>query len=92
MSDEHDRPDAGAPVVVDVVMPARDEATTVAANVAAAIGCRHVRTVIVVDDGSSDDTAAIAQRAGARVVGRPGSSGSKAHAMDAGVQATGSTR
>jgi glycosyltransferase involved in cell wall biosynthesis len=88
VSDERDRSDAGAPVVVDVVMPARDEATTVAANVTAALGCRHVRDVIVVDDGSSDDTAAIAERAGARVVARPGSTGSKAHAMDAGVQAT----
>jgi glycosyltransferase involved in cell wall biosynthesis len=88
VSDERDRSDAGAPVVVDVVMPARDEATTVAANVTAALGCRHVRDVIVVDDGSSDDTAAIADRAGARVVARPGSTGSKAHAMDAGVQAT----
>ena len=31
---------------VDVVMPARDEAPTVAANVAAAAGCRYVRQVI----------------------------------------------
>ena len=82
--------DGPGPVVV-VVMPARDEATTVAANVAAAIGCRHVRRVIVVDDGSRDDTAAVAAAAGARVVGRPGSTGSKAHAMDAGVRATDAT-
>lgn len=78
-------------VTVDVVMPARNEATTVADNVAAAIGCRHVRHVIVVDDGSRDDTARLAEEAGARVVGRPGSTGSKAHAMDAGVQATDAT-
>lgn len=78
-------------VVVDVVMPARNEATTVAANVAAARGCRYVRRVIVVDDGSTDATAEIAVAAGAHVVGRPGSRGSKAHAMDAGVQATDAT-
>ncbi len=78
-------------VVVDVVMPARNEATTVASNVAAALGCRHVRRVIVVDDGSSDGTAAIAAAAGALVVSRPGSTGSKAHAMDAGVRATDAT-
>lgn len=84
-------PDGEGAVVVDVVMPARNEATTVAANVAAALGCRHVRRVLVVDDGSSDDTAAIAADAGALVIGRPGSTGSKAHAMDAGVRATDAT-
>lgn len=78
------RPD----VVVDVVMPARNEAPTIAANVAAARGCRHVRRVIVVDDGSSDDTACLAETAGAEVIRRPGSAGSKAHAMDAGVRAS----
>jgi glycosyltransferase involved in cell wall biosynthesis len=44
--------------------------------------------VIVVDDGSSDDTAAVAEAAGARVVRRSGSEGSKAHAMEAGVEAS----
>ncbi len=74
--------------VVDVVMPARDEALTVVANVAAAQGCRFVRDVIVVDDGSSDATADLAAAAGARVVRRPGSTGSKAHAMRAGVESS----
>jgi len=69
-------------------MPARDEVTTVAANVAAAAGCRYVREVVVVDDGSSDGTGAAAEAAGARVVRLEGSPGSKAHAMDAGVRAT----
>jgi glycosyltransferase involved in cell wall biosynthesis len=45
--------------------------------------------VIVVDDGSTDGTAAVAEAAGARVVRRTGSGGSKAHAMEAGVEATG---
>ncbi|MFP5322648.1 MAG: glycosyltransferase family 2 protein [Acidimicrobiia bacterium] len=79
------------PATVDVVMPARNEVTTVAANVAAAAGCRHVREVIVVDDGSTDGTAAAAEAAGARVVSLPGSAGSKAHAMDAGVRASDAT-
>ena len=56
---------------------------------AQARGCRYVRDVIVVDDGSSDDTAAVAAAAGARVVRRDGSTGSKAHAMEAGVDASG---
>ncbi len=74
--------------VIDVVMCARDEAVTVAANVAAAAGCRYVREVIVVDDGSTDDTAELAAAAGAKVLRREGSTGSKAEAMAAGVAAT----
>ncbi len=77
--------------MVDVVMPARDEEATVAANVAAARGCRHVRRVIVVDDGSVDATAAVAAGAGAEVVSRDASSGSKAHALDTGVRSTDAT-
>ena len=49
-------------------MPARDEAPTVAANVAAAAACRYVREVIVVDDGSTDGTGDIAAAAGAKVI------------------------
>ncbi len=75
-------------VVIDVVMPARNEALTVAANVAAARGCRYARRVIVVDDGSTDCTAEAAAAAGAEVVRRPASTGSKAHAMAAGLEAT----
>jgi glycosyltransferase involved in cell wall biosynthesis len=75
-------------VIVDCVMPARDEEPTIAANVAAAIGCAMVREVIVVDDGSRDATATVAEAAGARVLRRPRSGGSKALAMAAGVAAT----
>jgi glycosyltransferase involved in cell wall biosynthesis len=75
------------PVTVDVVMPARNEAPTVAANVAAAAGCRYVREVIVVDDASTDGTGDLAAAAGARVI-RRATGGSKAHAMDEGVRAS----
>lgn len=68
-------------------MPARDEAQTVAANVAAAVGCRHVREVLVIDDASTDATADEARRAGAKVLTRD-QGGSKAHALAAGVAAT----
>jgi glycosyltransferase involved in cell wall biosynthesis len=72
-------------LIIDAIVPARDEERTVADNVAAALGCRHVREVIVVDDGSSDSTADRAREAGAKVIVLDGSPGSKAHAMAAGV-------
>jgi glycosyltransferase involved in cell wall biosynthesis len=72
-------------VHIDCIIPARDEAPTVADNVAAARGCRYVREVIVVDDGSTDGTPDLAREAGAKVISRDGSTGSKAHAMDDGV-------
>ena len=75
-------------MVVDVVMPARNEVATVAANVAAASACRHVRDVIVVDDGSHDGTGEAASAAGATVLRRDAPSGSKAHAMRLGVEST----
>ena len=64
-------PAPGAPVVL--VLPAHDEQETVAAVVARAPGSVHGRPVrvIVVDDGSSDATAARAAAAGARVVSLP---------------------
>lgn len=78
-----------APLSVAAVLPARNEAATVAANVTAALQCRYVSDVVVVDDGSIDGTAELAAEAGGRVVtrGRPGAPGNKALAMEAGVEA-----
>lgn len=73
---------------IDVLMPARDEAPTVAANVVAAAGCRYIRDVIVIDDGSTDGTGDIAAAAGAKVIALDGSGGSKARAMARGVEAS----
>jgi len=70
---------------IDIVLPARDEVLTVAANVRAALGCRYGREVIVVDDGSGDGTGDEARLAGAKVVRVDRSRGSKAHAMAEGV-------
>jgi len=74
---------------IDVIIPARNEAETIGPVVDASRGCRYVRDVIVVDDGSTDSTADVAATYGARVVRRePDEGGSKAHAMEAGVDAT----
>lgn len=89
-----DRP--GAFPVIDAVVPARNEAATVATVVEACRQCPSVREVIVVDDGSVDETAENAAAAGAKVInrldaadGRPkGAAGSKGHAMEAGVAAS----
>ncbi len=74
------------------MVPARNEAPTVATVVEACRRCAAVREVIVVDDGSVDDTAERAAAAGAKVIHRGDAGrvvgGSKAHAMEAGVAAS----
>ena len=47
---------------VDVLVAARDRADTIERAVLSALAQNEVRTVIVVDDGSGDDTAARASR------------------------------
>ena len=56
------------PASVSVCLPARNEAATIAAIVQEAVRLAVVSEVVVLDDGSTDDTAAIARAAGARVV------------------------
>lgn len=71
--------------MVSVVIPAFNEERTVAGVVRAVIGHPLVNEIIVVDDGSTDETAARARAAGARVIELPSNVG-KAGAMDAGVR------
>jgi glucosyl-3-phosphoglycerate synthase len=70
---------------VAVVIAARNEAATVVDVVAAALDATD--EVIVVDDGSTDDTARIALEAGATVVPADAGPG-KGQAMRTGVEAT----
>jgi hypothetical protein len=71
---------------VAVVIPARNESDRIGATVAAAAGLPGVDTVVVVDDGSADGTAAAAERAGASVLRHARNRG-KAAAMETGAEA-----
>ncbi len=81
---------------VSVCIPARDEASTVGSVVRAVVqpflaahgGNGLVDEVIVLDDGSSDNTATHARDAGARVVAGPGGAGGKGQAMAAALGAS----
>lgn len=71
----------------DVIIPARNEAATVADVVRAARAARNSGRVLVIDDHSTDDTARVAAEAGAEVVMSHGD-GNKALALATGVAQT----
>jgi glycosyltransferase involved in cell wall biosynthesis len=69
---------------VAVVIPAKDEAERIASTVRSARAIPHVDLVLVVDDGSDDDTSNVARGAGAVVVRHSHNRG-KAAAMETGA-------
>lgn len=69
---------------VAVVIPAKDEADRIAVTVRAARGMDGVGLVVVVDDGSHDETARLAREAGADVLRHERNRG-KAAAMTSGA-------
>ncbi|SEE88492.1 Glycosyl transferase family 2 [Ruania alba] len=69
---------------VAAVIPAKDEAERIAATVRAVRAIPHVDLVLVVDDGSEDDTQHLARGAGAVVVRHSHNRG-KASAMETGA-------
>jgi len=71
---------------VAVVIPAYNEADLVGATVTAATALPGVDVVVVVDDGSRDGTADVAERAGAAVLRHARNRG-KAAAMETGAEA-----
>ena len=74
---------------VSVVVPAFNERRTIAATVRSLAAADHPVEIVVVDDGSTDDTAAIVERLGlanVRVLRKP--NGGKPSALNAGVAAS----
>lgn len=71
---------------VAAIIPAYNEAATIEDVVRVARDCDRVDEVIVVDSVSTDETAAVAAEAGARVVSA--ATAGKGEAMSAGVRAT----
>ncbi|MFF0573345.1 glycosyltransferase family 2 protein [Streptosporangium saharense] len=69
-----------------VIIPAKDEADRIGATVAAALELAGVDLVMVVDDGSTDQTGRVAKAAGARVIRHSRNRG-KAAAMESGAEA-----
>jgi hypothetical protein len=69
-----------------IVIPALNEADRVGATVRAARGLDGADLVIVVDDGSADRTAEVAEQAGARVIRHPRNRG-KGRALETGAAA-----
>ncbi|GAA4117183.1 hypothetical protein GCM10022415_14800 [Knoellia locipacati] len=70
---------------VAAIIPCKDEADRIAATVRAVLALDGVDTVVVVDDGSSDDTAGVAHAAGADVIVHARNAG-KAAALETGVR------
>ncbi|MFS8534733.1 MAG: glycosyltransferase family 2 protein [Limnochordales bacterium] len=72
--------------MISVIIPAYNEAGPLPATVAALRGLPEVDEIVVVDDGSTDETAAVAEGLGCRVVRLVRNRG-KGKALTAGVRA-----
>ncbi len=71
--------------MISIIIPAYNEETTIGLIVRSVLAHPNVTEVIVIDDGSSDNTGVVAQREGARII-RMSQNMGKADAMDAGVK------
>lgn len=63
---------------LSIVLPAKNESAAIGNTVRAIVAAHPQAEVIVVNDGSTDDTAAVAEAAGARVIHHPYSMGNGA--------------
>jgi glycosyltransferase involved in cell wall biosynthesis len=71
---------------LSIVIPAKNEANAIAATVTIALSHFPAAEVVVIDDGSTDDTGELAREAGAKVIRHPESLGNGA-AVKAGARA-----
>ena len=76
----------GKTMSLSIIIPAKNEATVIGDVVSSVRGIYADAEILVVDDGSTDQTAAFAERAGATVVNHPVSLGNGA-AIKAGARA-----
>ncbi len=74
---------------VSAIIPAFNEADRIAGTIGALLQIRQIDEIIVVDDGSHDETARIAAVAGAEQVIRVEQNGGKGEALSRGVDAAG---
>ena len=74
---------------ITVVLPAKNEAGAIQQTVKAIKQLNRVDEIIVVNDGSTDDTAQIAEQAGAKVISHPYSKGNGAAIKTGARNATG---
>ncbi len=70
---------------IDAIVPAHNESPTIGRVIAALQSSPHVRRVLVIDDGSQDETCRMAKRAGATVL-RAAKNKGKGQAMLAGFR------
>ena len=69
---------AGSPMKISVVLPAKNEAGAIKETIHKIKQLNFIHEIIVVNDGSTDDTQKIAEQAGAKVVSHPYSKGNGA--------------
>src|SRR5690554_5912818 len=76
-------------MTISIILPAKNESAAIGATIASIVALLPDAEVIVVNDGSTDNTAAVAEIAGARVLSHPYSKGNGASIKTGARAATG---